>query len=124
MGAFLEEGKEMQLVVASDHDTLERPSIAIEESKKTFERGSTGIYIGRLNEIDDFSKFTLWIEASEPCFYFDRLDGKYIFGGQRGELFVQTYDGWVQTRLEKTIISYKGNIGNAYIFNDYIIVRK
>lgn len=124
MGAIFEERESINLVVASDHDMLNRPMIALENVEGNFNRGSTGIYVGQLNQIDDFSSFKLLVEACEPCFYFDKIDGKYIFCGQRGELIVQTNNGWIRTRIEKTIITFRGNIRNAYIFNDYIILRK
>lgn len=124
MGAVFEETETLKLIVASDHDTLKRPDIHLPQQQTVLDRGSTGIYIGELQDIDDFSKFKLLVDASEPCFYFDRLDGRYIFCGQRGELIVQVNNGWLHTRIEKTIISYRGNIKNGYIFNDYMIIRK
>ena len=124
MGTIFEENESLKLLVASDHDTLKRNDVILENIETTFDRGSTGIYIGELAQLDDFSKFKLVVDACEPCFFFDKLYGKYIFCGQRGELIVQTDNGWVRTRIDKALITYKGNIKNAYIFNDYIILRK
>lgn len=127
MGMILYEKAEPYILFASDHDLLERKEYYLDsDNKYSFSRNSTGIYYGCLKNIDDFKKFNIVLEMSEPCFYFQKLDNMLLFGGQRGELGLSFDDGktWIKDRISSTLVHFYGNNGQFYYFDNCILYRK
>lgn len=126
MGLLLDDSSEKYIVYASDHDTLERKEI----DKNNFadvSRNSIGIFVGKLNDIDDRNAFECVYDASEPCYYFQKLDDMLVFTGQRGELAVCKDPNlrlWHQEHLGSTLMYYYGFFHQFHVFNDYILLRK
>ena len=89
-------------------------------------RSSTGVFRGKLEDIDDRNQFENIFEAKEPCFYFQQLDSMLIFGGQRGELGISFDEGasWHREKLHMPIIRYRGSTSQYYYFDSCIIKRK
>ena len=58
VGADIIDGVTPMLCFASDHDLLDRPQNII-GNDITFKRNSTGIYYGKLTDINDFKKYSL-----------------------------------------------------------------
>lgn len=126
MGMIVKDVLNCEVIYASDHDTLERDAIN-STSLKNISRGSTGIYVGELKDIDDRNKFKCVYDAMEPCYLFQQIGDLMIFSGQRGELAISTDSNflkWYKENLGRTIMYYFGNFHSYQIFNDYVILRK
>lgn len=127
MGAILLDNSNGTFIYASDHDTLERNnSFDILGRKISLSRNSTGIFKGLIKDVDDRNQFEAIYEASEPCFYFQKLGSMFVFCGQQGELAISFDEGatWKQERLSGPIIKYYGNCRQIYYFDTVIIIRK
>lgn len=126
MGAILKDSKVRSLIFASDHDTLDRNDVN-ESNLNGISRSSIGIFTGTLDDIDNRNHFECVYDASEPCYYFQKLDDMLMFTGQRGEFavcFDPDYQKWHQENLGCTVMYYYGCCHQYHIFNDYILLRK
>lgn len=128
LGMILTSGLDDNVIYASDHDTLD---LGIDQNFKILtnediSRGSTGVFIGKLSDINDRSKFKCIFEAVEPCFFFQKLNGVLVFCGQRGELAMSFDNGqtWRENRISKCFMNHYGTIGSVQFFDDYIILFK
>lgn len=128
MGVIMKEDDDSCIMYASDHDTLEmvinKPLSNI--ANKDLSRNSTGVYLGKLEDINDRTKFKCIYEAVEPCFFFQKIDGVFVFCGQRGELAL-SFDGgknWKMNKISTCFMNYYGSICNIHFFDNYIIIFK
>ena len=126
LGAVFLDDTDQTLIFASDHDLLERNNIDIPENRTLkISRNSTGIYKGKIKDIDDYTQFEILKETVEPTFFFKRINGVYYWCGQRGEFMLsKDLKEWYETRLDKPIISYGGTSRNISFMDDYIVVNK
>jgi len=112
------------LIFASDHDRLLRQSVQMPtERSEQFERSSTGIFRGKLVDIDDLDEFQSIYEAKEPAYFFKQLGPALVFSGQRGE-FALSFDrgsSWHTGRLDRPLIYYHGQTYTYFVVDDYII---
>ena len=115
------DGEDPKIIFASDHDMLKRkPFISVRG--ETICRNSTGIYYGDLKNINDFSSFHTVFEAKEPAYLFKKLDGIYLFSGQRGEIALSSdLKKWVSFTIDQPLIHYRGKTFRFYVFDKYII---
>lgn len=119
LGADIRDEKEPILVFASDHDTLER---CMKVGENSIKRNSTGIYIGYLKDIEDFSKFRIMYEAKEPAYFFKKLDNHYVFSGQRGELAISVRNAWVTGKTDEPMVHYLGSTCHFHVIDKYLVV--
>jgi hypothetical protein len=127
LGLILYDDTDSTVIYASDHDLLKRNQVKMPKGRtKTFERSSTGVFKGTLDNIDDISTFKVIYEAKEPAFFFKKLGNALVFSGQRGEFAVSFDDGdmWYQEQLDSPLIYYYGYTFNYYVISDYIIILK
>ena len=125
MGLYLfEKGNENSFVFASDHDLLDRDFVLPDNS--SMKRNSTGVYVGKMSDIDSFKKTYSIYETNEPCLYFKLFDGTFIYGGQRGEVaFGHDYGKrWETTRISKPIKRFRGRTYDFLVFDSCIFVKK
>ena len=110
------------IVFASDHDKLPRTQNSINELL----RGSTGVFLGNLKDINDINNYKIIYEAREPAFFFKKLNNKYVFCGQRGELSIGNSDfkEWSTNYIEKPLIHYMGQTYTFCVIDDYLLVIK
>lgn len=122
VGADLIDSDEPLLVIASDHDLLKRPQISL-SGAVSFDRNSTGIYIGKLSDVDCFEKFKVVYEAKEPAFFFKKLANKYVFCGMRGEFAVGSHDcmEWDMADIGQTMFRYRGFTYDFFVIDQYLI---
>ena len=126
MGVILNDSSAGDLIYASDHDTLERNAVN-DSSLSGISRSSIGVFVGKLDAIDNRNHFECVYDATEPCYYFQKLDDMLVFTGQRGELaicFDPDYKKWHHENLGCTVMYYYGCCHQYQIFNDYILLRK
>ncbi len=126
MGMILFDTCDKKIIFASDHDNLLRNEID-SNAFKNISRGSTGIYVGKLEDVDDRNKFDCVYDAYEPAYFFQKIQNILVFAGQRGELAIcndPNYKKWYKFRLNRFIMYYMGYYNTFHIFNDYIILNK
>lgn len=123
MGVLFTDEQCPKMIYASDHDVSQRENIP----GFFFSRNSTGVYSGALTDLDDRNKFTCVFEAEEPCFYFQNLDGMFVFIGQRGEIGISKdpqLKDWTKDRVKNANFHYMGAFHQFYFFDDIAILRK
>lgn len=93
------------------------------EINSELSHNSVDIYKGSLNEIDDFSKFSILFETTEPAYFFKDLDGVYVFCGQRGELAFGFNGGteWRKGRIDIALRRNQGRTYDFYVVSEYLI---
>lgn len=124
MGALLIDDEKHTMLFASDHDLLSRDNIIIDENT-TISRSSTGLFMGDLSIINDFSKWKCILEMKEPCFLFQKIDNVFFYFGQRGSFAIGTkLDNLTIGKLDKTSFYYFGKLANYYIFDDFVFLIK
>lgn len=117
---YLDDG-DGTFIFASDHDLLLRTSRIC---GKAYARNSVGVYTGSVNDLDDYSRFQLLFEATEPAYLFKKIQNRYVFSGQRGEFAVggKTSDTWASSRVEDPLIRYLGSTEQFHVFDRYILI--
>lgn len=125
MGAIIDSNKDINIIYASDHDTLSTEPYIFNDNT-SLSRNSTGVFKGKLKNINNRDKFSCIFEAKEPCFFFQNLNGKFIFCGQRGELAISFDKGisWHEDRLDNLFLYYYGYCYDYLIFDKYVIKFK
>lgn len=127
LGAILIDDKDQTLIYASDHDTLDRVPIDAPGGRTIrIRRGSTGIFKGRLSDIDDRNKFRAIYDAIEPSFMFKKIHNRLVFAGQRGELAISHDMGehWQTYRINTDTYLYYGSFLSSFVIGDYVIEFK
>ena len=127
LGAILLDDENQTLIYASDHDTLERQRINVPQGRNmSIRRGSTGVYMGKLCDIDDRNKYNVIYDATEPSFMFKRIHNNLIFAGQRGELAISKDMGksWSTHRIDTDTFDYHGTFISMFVLGDYIVEFK
>ncbi|MCR5185115.1 MAG: hypothetical protein K6C32_03440 [Bacilli bacterium] len=125
MGLYLfEREKENYFIFASDHDLLKRDFELPNGDSIT--RNSTGVFVGKISNIDDYKKMSPIYETNEPCLYFKLIDDTYIFGGQRGEIaFGHNYgDRWESSKISKPIKRFRGRTYDFLVYDSCLFIRK
>lgn len=128
LGTIWYDDLENTLLFASDHDILEGKTVLnpIEGRGIRFSRNATGIYRGKLTDIDDYNCFQPVFEATEPAYLLQKLDRAIVFSGQRGELAL-SFDGgntWVDSHIDGPLNHPCGGTYQYYIFDDYLLEIK
>lgn len=127
LGALFIDDDEQTLIYASDHDTLERSHIKTPHGRSLeISRGSTGVYAGRMCDIDDRNKFRVIYDAEEPSFMFKKIFNKLVFAGQRGELAISDDMGksWDTYRIDTETFDYHGTFMSMFVLGDYVVEFK
>jgi hypothetical protein len=128
MGVLWKDDSENTLVYASDHDILDGKALQkpIEQREVTFSRNATGVYKGKLKDIDDYNKFVPVFEATEPAYLLQKVGHAIVFSGQRGELAL-SFDGgdtWSESHIDGPLNHPKGGTHQYHIFDDYLLKIK
>ena len=127
MGVFLKDDFNSTLIFASDHDLLNRKNVIMPDKRNViFNRNSTGVFLGKLKDIDSLDKFRCIVEAREPSFFFKEINGIFIFSGQRGELILSFDQGktWRKDHIDRELMCRFGYGSNYVVFDDIILVLK
>lgn len=111
------------IVFASDHATLPQSEVTCGVSK--FSHSSTGVYKGKLADIDDITKFECIHSSAEVAYFFRKTNNMFIFGGQLGEVSLSLDSGrnWATFRLESKMRCYNGSANNVTVIDDYIVIN-
>ena len=128
LGVIWYDDPDNTMIFASDHDVLEGKKTIdpIDERNIQFSRNATGIYKGKLEDIDDCNKFLPIFEALEPAYLLQKLDRAIVFSGQRGELAISLDDGntWETAHIDGALNHPRGGTFKYYIFDDYLFEIK
>ena len=112
------------IIFASDHPTLKRPEQKMGE--KTVSRSSTGIYVGEISKLNDFSEFKCILSSCEVGYFFRRIDNMFIYGGQLGEISISYDNGvsWHTYHLDRTLRCFMGTIYNGFVIDGIVFKRR
>ncbi len=124
LGCILHDDSESTIMFASDADTLQGRNIKMPQGRgETLSRGSTGVFVGQLSDIDDFSKFKTVYEAKEPAYFFKQLGDAIVFCGQRGELAISLDGGknWHEDSIRRPLLHYYGRSYSYFVTDDFIV---
>jgi hypothetical protein len=126
LGAIMLDDEHNTLILGSDEALIKRASITIPGRTIDFDRSSTGVYSGKLADIDDFSKYKVLFEAKEVCYYFKEHLGVLFYLGQRGEYGLSFDNGasWVQGHLGRLTQYFYGVTGDNVVIDDFIFTLK
>lgn len=92
LGALLLDDADNNVIFASDNETTTRPTLTT-AAGASFSRSSTGLFKGKLSDIDDLTKFTSILESPDVCYFFKEILGIWIYYGQRGHLAISKDKG-------------------------------
>lgn len=130
LGTIMLDDADQTIVFGSDEAIIPGATYKIDGRTEQITRSSTGVYRGKLADIDDFSKFTCIYEARQPAYHFKEINGMWIFVGQQGELAISVDNGqtWrtfftVGTMLAQQYPKGIDELGR-YVLDQLIIYRK
>jgi hypothetical protein len=126
LGTILLDDADNTVIAASDTSGIPRPNLTLPSGRtNTITRNSSGVYKGKLTDIDDFTKFNVLFEAKEPAYFFKEKGNVLIFCGQRGEFAISFDKGttWETAQLpDRDPLQYfKSESNGIIIINNYII---
>ena len=121
---WMDDGNDTVLY-ASDHDVLDGKTekCPIPDRSLSISRNATGVYIGKLEDIDDYNKFSLVYEAVEPAYLLQQYDSAIVFSGQRGETALSFDNGktWKSVHIDGALNHPKGGTFQYHLFDDYLL---
>ncbi len=124
MGATMYDDQESTMVFAVDNELTPRRNVIMPPGRtESFSRNSTGIYKGRLQDIDDMDLFDCIYEAKQVAYFFKEIKGVYIYCGQQGEFAISFDQGesWTVEDLERRAQTCFGESGKIVVIDEYII---
>ncbi len=127
LGGLLLDDDANTLIFALDDATITRSELIMPSGRTdAITRSSTGIYTGKLSDIDDFTKFTPICETQQVAYYFGEKCGCWIFVGQRGEFAISFDNGvtWDKENLYKVARYFNGENGKYIVMDQFVIVLK
>ena len=130
LGTLLIDDADQTVIFASDEASLNGSLYGIDGRTEGISRSSTGVYKGKLKDIDDFTKFTSIYEARQPAYHFKDINGMWIFAGQQGELAISVDKGqtWRTFFITGTTLAQQFPKGiddeGRYFLDQLIIYRK
>lgn len=116
LGFVIKDDAESTIYFASDESTTYRGEITLPNGE-VITRNSIGVFKGKLEDIDDMSKFYPVFESEEPAFYFKEHNGAYVYFGQRGEFAISYDDCTTWSRKQ-----FSGDFQKRNGFNNQFIV--
>ena len=109
------------LVYASDHPDLPLNSIAV--NGHSFDRASLGIFIGKISESDNRTRFKCIYDSNEVGYFFKRINGIWIYGGQLGEVAIsRNLNNWSVLHLDQTLRCYQGDSNSATVIDGIVFL--
>lgn len=122
IGLIWKDDKEGKVIFALDHSSLYRPIVL----ESNISRSSNGVYIGKIEDINDLGKFECIYETAEEGYFFDVINGIMVFGGQLGEVAISKDCGksWRRFGLSETMIHYNGECFCGFVIEGHIFCIK
>lgn len=115
------------IIAATDSATIPIEEITLPDGRiETINVNSTGIYKGKLIDIDNINLYEVIYEAKEPAYFFKEKGDAYIFIGQRGEFAISFDKGitWKRENILNQGSHFMGESGNFVIIDNFVIVIK
>ena len=126
LGANMLDDSESTMIVAMDDEFVHRAPVAMPDGRtETFERNSTGIFRGKLADIDELSRFQPVFETNQVSYFFKKKGGAYIWIGQYGA-FAISFDGitWMEEDIGTLAQHFYGESKKYIAIDNYIIIIK
>lgn len=127
IGGTMLDDPDSTMIVAMDDETAPRDPVTMPEGRtETFTRSSTGVFKGKLADIDDLDKFVPIYEATEVSYFFKEKAGTYIWIGQRGEFALSLDKGetWLTENLGEVGQHFYGESNKVVVVDNFIIFIK
>jgi hypothetical protein len=127
LGGILLDDTDNTFIAAIDNEYTTRSNLSLPTGRTDIiSRSSTGIYSGKLSDIDDMTKFTPIYEAKQVAYFFKEIAGVWMFIGQRGEFAISFDKGvtWNVEDLGDTVVHYYGESRNTVVIDDFVFVLK
>lgn len=128
LGVLWQDDEDNTFMYASDQDVLENKKmlLPIKERSISFSRNATGIYAGKLENIDDYDKFLPIYETREPAYVFKKIRNVIVFLGQGGEIALSFDEGksWSSAHIDTSLFRMVGETYQYQVFEDYILKIK
>jgi len=127
LGADMKDDIDSTMIVAMDTDLISRGAIALPSGRTdSIHRSSTGIFKGKLSDIDNINNYSCIYEAKQVAYFFKKKGGAYIFCGQEGE-FAMSFDNgatWETEDLGELIQHFTGESKKFIVTDNFVIVIK
>ncbi|HEX3030238.1 MAG TPA: hypothetical protein VHT34_13295, partial [Clostridia bacterium] len=126
LGANMLDDSDNTMIVAMDDEFIYREPVVMPDGRtETFERNSTGIFRGKLADIDELSRFTPIYETSQVSYFFKKKGGAYIWVGQYGA-FAISFDGmtWMEEDIGNVAQHFYGESKKYIVIEDFVIIIK
>lgn len=125
LGGHMFDDADSTMMVAIDDERINRDLITFGDGT-SLSRSSTGIYKGKLADIDDFDLYRCVFEAKEVAYYFKKKGGAFLYMGQLGECALSFDNGetWFEEHLGKLGEHFMGESNKFVIVDDYIFALK
>ena len=127
LGAVMYEDVDNTIICAMDTALAPLREIELPDGRlETINVNSTGIYKGRLVDVDDLTLFDISFEAKEPAYFFKEKGDALIFVGQRGEFAISfdKGDNWTTEKLTNVAQHFRGETNKFIVINEFVIVLK
>ena len=127
LGAHLFDDVESTVLAAMDDAFVTRDEKSLPDGRtETISRSSTGIFRGRLADIDDLDKYDCVFEAQDVAYFFKKKADAFIFIGQRGEFAISFDDGdtWQTENIGAVAEHFRGEWNNYIVIDDFVVVLK
>lgn len=127
LGAHMFDDADSTILVGIDEAFIARDETSLPEGRTdTVTRSSTGVFRGKLVDIDDFDKYECVFEAQEVAYFFKKKADAFIFVGQRGEFAISFDDGdtWQSENIGAVAEHFRGEWNNYIVIDNFVIVLK
>lgn len=122
LGFILMDDKDQHMLSASDSDIAGK---TVPTANGTLYRGATGLFKGKLIDINDRSKFETILESPDVSFFFQKVRDIYIYADVKGFIAVSTdLVNWSTTYLNSTVFKLGGVDDLNRVCVDGIIIYK
>jgi hypothetical protein len=124
LGVLLLDDADSTVIFASDSGSIQRENLTLPTGRTTeISQNSTGVFKGKLSQVDNIADFEVIFEAEEPAYFFKEKLGAWIFIGQRGEFGISLDRGntWYRETLPAVAYHFYGISDNFVLIDDYLI---
>lgn len=129
LGTLVMDNFDQTVIFASDDATIERDPLQLpvtRESENSF--NSTGIYRGKLSDVDNINDFEVIYPAKQVAYLFQENASLWVFCGQQGELAISADSGstWDTYYIGVTPLEHPGWRSNdgIVVYDGWLFYKK
>lgn len=116
LGFIIKDDVDSTILFGSDNEFTERTAITIPNRTVAITRNSTGVFKGKLADIDDMNKFKCILETPQVLYFFKKKLGALIAIGDNGYFAISFDDGetWTEVQLPVELYGASRFLGTSY----------